>query len=69
MSAQKQTTFKNVSYISDQNLTGNQGSNTGTVLDPILDHIGNVQNWTAVSVQFSYEDLCMSVNELEQNEN
>ena len=25
---------------------------TEQVLDPLLDHIGNVQNWTAVSVQF-----------------
>ena len=28
-----------------------QGSSTGTVLDPTLDHIGNVQNWTAVLSQ------------------
>ena len=33
-------------------LAANQGSSAGTVLDPLLDHIGNVQNWTAVSVQF-----------------
>ena len=32
-------------------LAANQGSSAGTVLDLLLDHIGNVQNWTAVSVQ------------------
>ena len=29
-----------------------QGSSAGTVLDPLLDHIGNIQNSTAESVQF-----------------
>ena len=33
-------------------LTAKQGSSAGTVLDPLLDYIGNAQNWTAVSVQF-----------------
>ena len=33
-------------------LAAHQGSTMGTVLDPLLDHIGNVQNWTAESVQF-----------------
>ena len=42
---------KRLLYFSPK-LTANQGSGAGTVLDPILDHIGNVQNWTAVSVQF-----------------
>ena len=30
----------------------NQGPSAGTVLDSLLDHIGNVENWTAVSVHF-----------------
>ena len=33
-------------------LAAHQGSSAGTVLDPLFDHIGNVQNWTAESVQF-----------------
>ena len=33
-------------------LAAHQGSSAGTVLDLLLDHIGNVQNWTAESVQF-----------------
>ena len=33
-------------------LAAQQGSSAGTVLDPLLDHIGNVQNWTAETVQF-----------------
>ena len=46
MTAQKQN-FKNVSYILGQNWP-----QTRDQARALLYHIGNVQNWTAVSVQY-----------------
>ena len=48
----KTNNFQNASYIFRPKLAAHQGSSAGTVLDPLLDHIGNVQNLTAESVQF-----------------
>ena len=53
MAAQKQTTFKYVSYTLGRNYPQTRDQARVQCLAHFTeDHIGNVQNWTAESVQF-----------------